>query len=235
MTMLYSAAQAAADIHYHLVSHEAHGYTQGWGRWGTDDICYVESQGIVFPVRGGDRDCSSSVIDAWKLALLPTAYAWSLDAATYTGDMRAVFANSGLFMVYGIDYPASRGDVYLNDAQHTAMVQWENWLSEFLISENGTIYGQIGDQTGSESVMRPWYNFPWNCLLHYNGGADTVMNESLLYEIRDAILAEHQSAAANWGDTSNASLSVRVDWIDFNLRKLIEQIDKLLGAIKEGV
>lgn len=61
------------------------------------------------------------------------------------------------------------------------------------------------------------------------------MNESLLYEIRDAILAEHTSAAANWGDTSNASLSVRVDWIDYNLRKLIEQIDKLLSAIKEGV
>lgn len=232
MPILYSAAQAAADIHYHLITGPEHGYTQGAGRWGYDDYCYVESQGIVFPVRKGDRDCSSSCINAWQLALLPTAYAWSLDAATYTGNIRRIFAASGLFMIYGLDYPFSRGDLVLNEENHVAMVQWENWLSEFLISENGTIYaGQTGNQ-GNETAFRPYYNFPWDVLVHYNGGADTVMNDDLLYQIRDGILTSHQSAC-EYDKDSWGSLSERVDWIDWRVREIYNALMQLTGALKK--
>ena len=46
-------------------------------------------------------------------------------------------------------------------------------LSEFCINEFGQVYGgQRGDQTGGESRIAGYYDFPWNCTLHYNGKAD---------------------------------------------------------------
>ena len=46
-------------------------------------------------------------------------------------------------------------------------------LSEFSINEFGDVYGgQVGDQTGNESHITGFYNYPWNCTLHYNGAAD---------------------------------------------------------------
>ena len=35
-------------------------------------------------------------------------------------------------------------------------------LAEFSISENGTIYGEVGDQTGWESHRGNYYGFPWD-------------------------------------------------------------------------
>ncbi|MEG2533548.1 MAG: SH3 domain-containing protein [Gordonibacter sp.] len=169
-------ANIAATIHAHLCEHWFHGYTQGDGRWGDGEgVCLVEAEGKSYAIEQGDRDCSSSVIDAWIAALVGTSREGALDAATYTGNMRSVFVGSGLFRwrPMGDGYIAQRGDIYLNEVNHTAMCQSAvpDKLSEFLINENGGIVGgQVGDQTGRESLIRDYYDFPWDGILEYIGG-----------------------------------------------------------------
>ena len=171
-------ANVAATLHEHLCVHDWHGYTQGPGRWGDGEgVCSLSIGGATYAVEQGDRDCSSSVIECWRAALRGTAYEGRLDGATYTGDMRQVFVGSGLFEWHpmGDGYVARRGDVYLNEQRHTAMCQSAvpDMLSEFLINEHGTITGgQVGDQTGRESVVRAYYDLPWDGILAYNGKAD---------------------------------------------------------------
>lgn len=174
-----SCSDIAATLHKHLCTHEWHGYTQGGGRWGDGDgVCTVRVDNKEYSVNQGDRDCSSSVIECWQQAISDTAYEGKLDGATYTGNMRSVFVGSGLFDWHPMDdgYIAQRGDIYLNERDHTAMCQSAipDVLSEFLINENGQIVGGVvGDQTGNESVVRVYYDFPWDGILAYNGKADS--------------------------------------------------------------
>ncbi len=179
--MARNCAYVASMLMRHMCDHDWHGYTQGNGRWGDGEgYCYVEVDGETFQLAQGDRDCSSAVISCWREALRGTAYEGCLDGATYTGNMRDVFTSSGLFEVWVTNSTsACIGDIYLNDSDHTAMCVDDgsgdlgyDALGEFSISENGTIYGVVGDQTGGESSVHGYYNFPWDCTLHYNGKAD---------------------------------------------------------------
>lgn len=168
-------ANVAATLHEHLCTHDWHGYSQS-ARWGDGEgTCDVSCEGRTWQVQQGDRDCSSSVIECWQVALQGSAYEGRLDNATYTGNMRSVFVNSGLFEWKPMSFIAQRGDIYLNEANHTAMCQSAvpDMLSEFSINEFGGITGgQVGDQTGRESSVHGYYDFPWNGILHYNGKAD---------------------------------------------------------------
>lgn len=194
----------AAAFHARMCNDPRFGYTQGTGRWGASPTETWSSDGINGKFAIGDRDCSSSVIDVWREVLSNTPYAGCLDAATYTGNMRDVFTSTGLFEWMPADYPAQPGDIYLNEAKHTAMNQTSGLLSEFLINENGGIIGgQVGDQTGRESVVRNVYNFPWNGILHYNGkadfeGDDLDMNETDMRKLARMIAEEN--AAYGFGD-----------------------------------
>ena len=177
-------ANVAAQIHANMCNDSRFGYS--WSpRWGTDGAGYVTWNigGRNYRIKCGDYDCSSSIITAWQKALEGTDYEGVLDAATYTGNMRSVFAQSGLFDVWNTySTSAVRGDVYLNDNSHTAMCQDGGYdgvygydaLSEFSINENGGTYGgKTGDQTGREAYIHSYYSFPWSCTLHYNGRANT--------------------------------------------------------------
>ncbi|HIW77037.1 MULTISPECIES: hypothetical protein [Gordonibacter] len=174
-------ANVAATLHHHKCTHPWHGYTQGPGRWGDGEgTCPVEVDGRTYHLQQGDGDCSSTVVECWKVALEGTPYEGALDTATYTGNMRSVFVGSGLFEWHpmGDGYVAQRGDIYLNEANHTAMCQSAepDMLSEFLSNEHGTITGgAVGDQTGYESVVREYYDFPWDGILAYNGKADSAV------------------------------------------------------------
>lgn len=179
-------ANVAAQIHANMCNDEGFGYS--WGeRYGTEaDPVYYDIDGQTYgPIYRGDYDCSSSVITAWQTALQHTPFAGALDGATYTGNMRDVFVNSGLFDIWDTSSTSAvRGDVYLNDEAHTAMCQdgglgdgpyGYDCLSEFSINENGGVYGgQRGDQTGWESHIQGFYEYPWWCTLHYNGKADNT-------------------------------------------------------------
>ena len=90
--------------------------------------------------------------------------------------MREVFTASGLFQWKPMSFIASRGDLYLNEAQHVAMCQsqYPDVMSEFCINENGDVYGGLpGDQTGGEAAINP-FREEFDGILHYNGKADTM-------------------------------------------------------------
>lgn len=175
-------ANVAATIHANMCEDPGFGYS--WGeRYGNPyDKITLNIEGRNYTINRGDYDCSSSVITAWQTALQGTKYEGRLDGATYTGNMRSVFLASGLFDEWdNYSTEARRGDIYLNDESHTAMCQDGGYdgvygydaLSEFCINEFGQVYGgQRGDQTGGESRIAGFYDFPWNVTLHYNGKAD---------------------------------------------------------------
>lgn len=165
----------------HLCEHDWHGYDQS-ARWGDGEgYCDVVVDGVTYSVAQGDRDCSSAIIDAWRNTLKGTPYEGKLDGATYTGNMRSVFVASGLFEWKPMSFTAQPGDIYLNEADHTAMcISAEpDLLAEFSINENGGITGgAVGDQTGRESRIGDYYNFPWDGILHYIGGDVAADNTS---------------------------------------------------------
>lgn len=169
-------ANIAATNMEHLCTCSKHGYSQS-ERWGskTAGVCTVKCEGHESDFFAGDRDCSSAVIDAWQEALIDTPYEGKLAGATYTGNMRKVFVASGLFEWKPMSFIAQRGDIYLNEKNHTAMCTNPNpdTLAEFSISETGGVTGKRGDQTGGESRIRAYYDYPWDGILHYNGKADT--------------------------------------------------------------
>lgn len=175
-------AEVAAQIHARMCEDPGFGYSWGERYGDPNDKVTWKIDGRNYTINRGDYDCSSSVCTAWQKALEGTKYEGKLNGATYTGNMRSVFVNSGLFDVWNTaTTEARRGDVYLNDDCHTAMCQDSgkdgvfgyDALSEFSINEFGEVYGgKRGDQTGNESHINAFYEYPWYCTLHYNGKAD---------------------------------------------------------------
>lgn len=164
-----SKNEVAARIMEHMVEHDGnygHGYTQGANRWGNGTVCSIDVDGVKYMFSGGDRDCSSGVISAYEAAGVDCG------GATYTGNMRALMCATGNFVDMPMSYIAQRGDIYLNDRDHTAMCKTAipDVLMQFSINENGQIIGGLeGDQTGNESNTRGYYDYPWNRILRYIG------------------------------------------------------------------
>lgn len=167
--------QMAAEVMYHMCTHDGnggHGYSQ-YRRWGDGTFENVTlSDGTVVTIANGDYDCSSAVITAWE-AVLPGSTA----DATYTGNMREEFLSTGLFAWHpmGDGYIAQVGDIYLNEIHHTAMC-WSaepDIMMQFSLSENNSIDGQQGDQTGWESNVKEYQNYwaGWDGKLVYVGPA----------------------------------------------------------------
>lgn len=133
----------------------AHGYDQTL-RWG----------------ERGDYDCSSAVITAWELAGVPV----KTGGATYTGNMYPVFLALGFRDITAQVNRSTgdglqRGDVLLNRARHTALYCGGGKEVEASINEMGTATGGApGDQTGREFLVRPYRDYPWDCVLRYFGG-----------------------------------------------------------------
>lgn len=247
--------EAAALCMEHLADHDWHGYTQGGGRWGDGEgVCPVETPIGTCYVEQGDRDCSAGVVSAYEAAGI------SCGGATWTGDALECMLTSGNFRVHYMrggylcddGYTAQRGDCYLahNDSlQHMAMCisQTPDMLAEFYISENGTIYGEVGDQTGWEARRAPFYYGPWDYVLEciVDGGTEDDDMSILTYKnpamngdkdvyqlLTDAAKAvePHESAT---GDGTYGDMRTRVDYIDQRVREMYPLI--LAMADKMGV
>ena len=182
--MALAINERAAQIMEHLVTCKSHGYSQvsrlGFGGKETIKL----SDGSQVKIMKGDRDCSSAIIDAYRSAGLP------LKGATYTGNMRKAFLDTGMFKWHpGTSYSAKRGDIYLNELFHTAMCVSPygsakgDLLAEFSISEKGTVDGVEGDQTGHESHIRGYYNYPWDGILEYVGKPTPKVNISYALKV----------------------------------------------------
>lgn len=162
--------EIAAAIHKRMCEDDRFGYSWEerygavWETWTID--------GKDYRIRVGDYDCSSSTITAWATALQGTPWEGALDSATYTGNMSEVFCASGLFERMGMSFLAETGDIYLNDGMHAAMcqTQYPDVLSEFSWGDNGAYGNQRGDQSGWEAHVCAYYDYPFDCILHFVGG-----------------------------------------------------------------
>lgn len=177
--------EVAAQIMEHFCNHQAHGYSQGGNRWGNGTVESIDVDEKTYSFYGGDGDCSSFVIRAYQAAGIPVKDL----GATYTGNMKQAFLNSGYFEVQPMSFIAQRGDVYLNEQNHTAMClsAEPDILGEACINEKGEIVGGLeGDQTGGETRIGPYYDFypQWDCILHYVG--DNSYKEPLIDDIPNA-------------------------------------------------
>lgn len=155
--------EIAVRLMEHLCNHDWHGYSQV-SRYGDGEgACQVQMNGRTYYLEQGDRDCSSAVISAFEAAGI------SCGGAVYTGNMRICMVGTGNFRWHPMTdgYIARRGDVYLNEANHTAMCTSSvpDMLAEFSISETGGIDGAEGDQTGRESYIHAYYDYPWDGIL----------------------------------------------------------------------
>ncbi len=162
--------EVAAQVMEHFCNHQTHGYSQGGNRWGNGTVESITVDGKTYSFYGGDGDCSSFVIRSYQAAGVPVKDL----GATYTGNMKRAFLDSGYFEVQPMSFIAQRGDVYLNEQNHTAMClsAEPDILGEACINELGDIVGGLeGDQTGGETRIGPYYDFypQWDCILHYVG------------------------------------------------------------------
>ena len=210
----------AAELMRHLCEHDWHGYTQGDGRWGDGEgMCAVDVDGQTYYVSQGDRDCSSAVISCWQAAGVDVQ-------ATYTGDMLQGFLATGLFEKQPLSFTAQPGDIYLNYADHTAMcISTEpDLLGEFCINELGTTTGgAVGDQTGYEAYIHAYYDFPWNCILHYIGESEDDLRPADVWEYN------YQDSAPG-GNMYNCAVST-----NNKVNEIAAKIDALtLGGVDVG-
>ena len=161
-------AEAASEVMWHLVTHDAHGYSQPhrYGDGGTETI-YL-SDGEEVEIRSGDYDCSSASIECYECLGI------SCGGATYTGNMRSGFLGSGNFEEIS-PYDAQDGDVLLNHnsySQHTEMVismDGELVQAGFRHSEDYDIDGWQGDQTGDEASYSDFEPWAWDMAFRYCG------------------------------------------------------------------
>lgn len=122
-------------------------------------------------VPGGNCDCSSLVIHCLQEAGFDTG------SATYTGNMSANLTTRGWTRL-SPSVTKQPGDILLNDVHHVAVFIGGNKLAQASISENNTAYGVGGDQTGRETNISNYYNYPWDCVLRYTGEQDGDMTSA---------------------------------------------------------
>lgn len=116
---------------------------------------------------GGETDCSALVLHALREAGFDTG------SATYTGNMRSNLTARG-WKVVSVNGNPQAGDILLNDVHHVAVYIGGGKLAQASIDENGRATGgKGGDQTGNETNIRNYYNYPWNCYLRWGGTSDT--------------------------------------------------------------
>ena len=135
------------------------------------DVSVGYSQADRWDVRpGGNCDCSSLVITCLREAGFDTG------SATYTGNMSSQLTARGWVRLspYVSKQP---GDILLNDAYHVAAMINNYQLAQASISETGGVNGADGDQTGRETNISNYYDYPWNAVLRWNGGIMATTQE----------------------------------------------------------
>lgn len=142
-------AQKAVNYAVAIARDDSHGYDQV-DRWGKPNF-----------------DCSGLVITAYEKAGVPV----KTNGATYTGNMRKVFLKTGFTDVTSkVNLKTTAGmkvgDVLLTEGKHTALYTGNGQLVHASINEKGKATGgATGDQTQKEICVRPYYNYPWGCVL----------------------------------------------------------------------
>ena len=123
---------------------------------------------------GGDADCSSLIITALRDAGFDTG------DASYTGNLLPALAVRGWTLTHP---PLQRGDILLAPGAHVAAYIGNGQIAEAAINENGDIIsGQPGDQTGQETRVTNYYDYPWDYILRYTGEIEDDVAEIISRE-----------------------------------------------------
>lgn len=157
--------KAASEIMMHLVSHEAHGYSQP-NREGDGTVETIKlSDGTTAKVHGGDYDCSKAVITCYQTLGVDCG------GATYTGNMIDGMVNRAKTFGFVALSDATAGDILLREG-HTEMIVVKGgvrYQAGFRGSEYGGITGVKGDQTGREATYSLYTPGRWTWCLRYKG------------------------------------------------------------------
>lgn len=152
------------------------GYSQ-YNRWGNPDY-----------------DCSSFIISAYKAVGVPI----DINNVSYTGNMNRM-VNYG-FKKLGVNEakPYQPGDIFVNSVHHTVMYIGNGKIVQASISENGTISGKGGDQTGDEINIRNFYtpSYGWNYVLRYE---DNKGDDEMSYEQFEQYMKKYNEEQAQKG------------------------------------
>ena len=156
---------------------------------------------------GPDYDCSSMVIQCLQDAGIPAKDR----GATFTGNMREVLSDCGFKNVISTCNCVTaegmkRGDILLNDANHTAIYLGNGQLVHARSSEGNSIQG---DQSGNEIRVQPYYNYPWTAALRYAGDRPTedtspidtdnvTTSKDRFYELRFPYLQNGDTGDSVW-------------------------------------
>lgn len=135
------------------------------------NLGYSQTDRWNFNATAGNCDCSSLVIHCLKEAGFDTG------SASYTGNLSSNLVARG-WKRLPVDGHPQAGDILLNDVHHVAVYLGGGQLAQASISEQGTVSGKAGDQTGRETNIKGYYNYPWNCYLRYQGAQSATSNTS---------------------------------------------------------
>lgn len=162
---------------------------------------------------GGETDCSALVIHALQEAGFDTG------AASYTGNMRTNLVSKGWKVVTNNGNPQD-GDILLNDVHHVAVYIGNGQLAQASIDERGKATGgQGGDQTGHETNIRGYYNYPWSCYLRW-GGASTSSSSASVGKL---------AVDGYWGTESTFSYTVQAIQKALNIAGIKVKVDGYRG------
>lgn len=166
---MLSYSEALAEEMWHLVTHDAHGYSQ-INRAGNGEMEEVRlSDNTTVLLHGGDYDCSEAVRACVAgLGLIPFGY-W--ESYMWTGNEPEILISAGFIEIS--PWGAGVGDILLRYSGHTEIVVggWDGELYQagFRISEQGTIDGEEGDQTGWEATYSSYDPSGWDVAFRYVG------------------------------------------------------------------
>ena len=184
-----------------IANDNSHGYSQV-NRWGKD------------------YDCSSLVITVVESAGIPVK---SKGGATYTGNMLSAFKRCGFTDVtkrinLATGAGLRRGDILLNRVHHTEIYIGNGRNVGAHSSENGSVTGQTGDQTGKEICTNAYYNYPWTNVLRYEEAATAGKKDV------DAIASE--VIAGKWGN--GAARVQKLRRAGYNPTEVQKRVNELL-------
>ena len=165
-----------------------------------DDAVSTEGKSTVIDVYYKRREGGRTVLHYCKYVGDVVLYATENEEALARMEGREA-EGRGLYdhVTDGIDLATGtglqRGDVLLNSRHHTAMYCGKGMEVEASINENGGVTGgQSGDQTGREFLVRPYRNYPWDCVLRYTGDGEKPVKDSMkptyYYNVRLPLLKQ---------------------------------------------
>ena len=144
MSMNMNRINKACSLMYYLCEQISLGYDQS-NRYDIRD--------------NGECDCSSLVLYVLKES------GYDIGDASYTGNMKEELTANGWGVEHNDGYP-QKGYVLLNESHHTALYLGDGLIGQASIDENGNATGgESGDQTGRETLVKDYYNYPWDCYL----------------------------------------------------------------------